>query len=255
MTISKRVGHTLSAGFTLIELLVVISIISLLISILLPALGQARKAANASVCLSNHKQIGLAIFTYAADNKQTYPMNGYSYEASNRYNFRPWQRLLISSKMSRNVLGCPEDKYAGRMFSAGGGSFSLDLAKVYGIDNSEKTRVSYGMSTHVNYDYNSSSANGQYRQSQVDQWRTPGKTFLVGDGAYFNVGYYGSDTRKRATLANYSSIWAETYGGPATTVEYTRHLNRYNNTLLMDGHAAATQQQETLDLIWRWKAN
>ncbi|HEV7300886.1 MAG TPA: type II secretion system protein [Tepidisphaeraceae bacterium] len=60
-------------AFTLVELLVVIGIIAVLISILLPSLGKAREAGNTVACLSNQRQIALAIQMYVADQRGWMP--------------------------------------------------------------------------------------------------------------------------------------------------------------------------------------
>jgi len=55
-------------GFTLVELLVVVAIIALLIAVLLPSLNKARASARSVVCMTNLHQIGVAVYSYAADN-------------------------------------------------------------------------------------------------------------------------------------------------------------------------------------------
>ncbi|MFI4911120.1 MAG: type II secretion system protein [Sedimentisphaeraceae bacterium JB056] len=59
-------------GFTLIELLVVISIIAVLMSILMPALGKVREQAKVAICKSNLRQWGVVMFSYAADNNGSF---------------------------------------------------------------------------------------------------------------------------------------------------------------------------------------
>jgi prepilin-type N-terminal cleavage/methylation domain-containing protein len=62
-----------NTGFTLVELLVVISIIALLLAVLLPALGKARKLAMRTVCMSRLEQLVLSGMVYSQDNKGKFP--------------------------------------------------------------------------------------------------------------------------------------------------------------------------------------
>lgn len=70
---TRKTAETRGRGFTLIELLVVVSIISLLVSILLPAMSKARRATRQLVCGTRLRGLGQAVGMYMADNDDKYP--------------------------------------------------------------------------------------------------------------------------------------------------------------------------------------
>lgn len=115
------------SGFTLIELLVVISIIALLTAILLPVFFSVRGKARQTVCVSNLRQIGLAISLYAQDADELYP---YGNDPSDLYSqpniwlqdtahpeyydqvmhyMQPLNQILNPYIQSADIWHCPSD--------------------------------------------------------------------------------------------------------------------------------------------------
>ena len=95
------------SAFTLIELLVVISIIALLIGILLPALGAARKSARLTVCASNARQLAIAANAYLTDHDGVTPAGNYQNDTGN---FGGWP-TSVGALLETYISGDPVEVY------------------------------------------------------------------------------------------------------------------------------------------------
>ena len=114
-------------AFTLIELLVVIGIIAILAALALPSMRSAKEGARGAACLSNLRQIGVALQLYVDANNQRLPVMRDRLPVTDTNqpptNTLPGVEVVLGSELGNtNVLRCPSDRTG--LFETTGASYS-----------------------------------------------------------------------------------------------------------------------------------
>ncbi|MHB8997609.1 MAG: DUF1559 family PulG-like putative transporter [Armatimonadota bacterium] len=207
-------------GFTLIELLVVIAIIAILAAILFPVFAKAREKARQSTCLSNTKQIGLAVMQYAQDYDERLPSMHTAPSVVVVY----WYQAIDPYMKNSQILKCPSQS------------------------NNNVPAISYGCSF-PNLMIDSGGGTGP-RGTSLGTIDAPADALMFGeterdDGSQVYFYYSPKVFASPYSAANYTNNCIPTPG---------RH-NEGNNVLFCDGHSKWVKTSVMKDRTWSgWTA-
>ncbi|MEM9416224.1 MAG: prepilin-type N-terminal cleavage/methylation domain-containing protein [Planctomycetota bacterium] len=227
-----RSHRNLNDGFTLIELLVVISIIAILIAILLPALGAAKRSARMANCLSNMKQWGIAQAAYSTENQGYLPQTGNGGQNTldgTWYNELP--PLIDYRKYGEVFPGTPVD--IKDVYDKDSIWFCPSRAQEGNfLSSSAKNGFHYGMNTVLN----GTASLGPQTSAYVQTTRIDETSLTVFLSEPFNNQPY---------VVPNSGV-GSTSGG---NIEWDRHASTKVNILFLDSHVSTFQSKAGVNVL------
>ncbi len=217
------VSATTARGFTLIELLAVITILSMLVALLVPVTGRILESSRTVKCLSNLKQMGVAIELFAQDNHGELP---YGKTFGSR---SVWTDAIASYSGGNEgtwrtpigVMECP---------SAGRDGRPLIWGKGYAMNDNPGYPDVVPESWKRNWEepWCARSGESSPRRFKMLTITHPSRRFLIGDGLTWDIG-----------VDDLPATFSEESIGTSNHAAVNRHGKERSNVLFFDGHAAS----------------
>lgn len=244
-------------AFTLIELLVVIATIALLLGILMPALGKAKKAAQRVCCAANQRGFGLAFQAYLQDNEYWShwgPNRGFWYIPNPR---NPKSATSMADKDDINAYwGIAYFPYAENM-------------DVFHCPSSRYQLQTWNSAMDIElYRWAHFGLNGFVANRKTSKIRSPGEMIVLQDHFEQKLDNNGDMLHIRPQETYNLPQWRNHSKYPDALLEIFRHSRTSNsvetkapwdpqgtgfsNTLWLDGHVSAIQQTRGEDVPIRW---